>query len=466
MTIRKSFANLWRPWGLRVILVLAFGLRLGVCCTRSEQLEVDVDHYRGIAEQVVAGRGYADPRSGHPTAYRPPAYVGLIAIVLWLSGGAAAIGVAQSLLGAATVWLTERIACRLGLGTWSLLAAALVAVDPLLLVYTASLMTETLATFLVVLVLWLAMRDRNSSRLASLVIGVACGLACLCRPGFWFFVALLALGWLGGLLAGRRTNGRRRLAGDSWPVIAGFALSVAPWLLRNLLVIGAPILTTTHGGYTLLLANNPVYYQEVVARPFGTVWSGASLADWQRDTEARLVAELGHGADEVARDRWMSGEAWRSIVSQPGRFLQAVLLRWRMLVNVLPLGSQAMRMNPRLLLGVWIVESCLLWLSAVGLIGLACTRGAWEPMFTNRFGGPASPLEAAGFRAAPSPKWFPIVALPLSLLIVHSLYWTDTRMRAPAVPALALLACVGAATLCRIVFKSTPPGSRSPSSRY
>ena len=39
-------------------------------------------------------------------------------------------------------------------------------------------------------------------------------------------------------------------------------LVLSPWMIRNLLVFGEPVWTTTHGGYTLALANNPVYYRE------------------------------------------------------------------------------------------------------------------------------------------------------------------------------------------------------------
>ena len=39
-----------------------------------------------------------------------------------------------------------------------------------------------------------------------------------------------------------------------------------PWAVRNALVLAEPIITTTHGGYTLALANNEVYYRDILAR--------------------------------------------------------------------------------------------------------------------------------------------------------------------------------------------------------
>ncbi len=35
-------------------------------------------------------------------------------------------------------------------------------------------------------------------------------------------------------------------------------------------LFGEPVWTTTHGGHTLALANNPVYYAEVVNGPAGS----------------------------------------------------------------------------------------------------------------------------------------------------------------------------------------------------
>ena len=40
------------------------------------------------------------------------------------------------------------------------------------------------------------------------------------------------------------------------------------------LIFGVPVWTTTHGGYTLALANNEVYYRDVLNGSPGAVWTG------------------------------------------------------------------------------------------------------------------------------------------------------------------------------------------------
>ena len=58
---------------------------------------------------------------------------------------------------------------------------------------------------------------------------------------------------------------------------------LSPWAIRNQLQFGRPIVTTTHGGYTLLLANNPEFYQWLRAGPWGSVWRADQFdAEWNR----------------------------------------------------------------------------------------------------------------------------------------------------------------------------------------
>ncbi len=70
-------------------------------------------------------------------------------------------------------------------------------------------------------------------------------------------------------------------------VITICLLTISPWAIRNWQVFGRPIITTTHGGYTLWLANNPAYYREVVEGG-APAWAGDSLARWQAETDQIL----------------------------------------------------------------------------------------------------------------------------------------------------------------------------------
>jgi hypothetical protein len=46
-------------------------------------------------------------------------------------------------------------------------------------------------------------------------------------------------------------------------------------------------------------------------------------------------------------------------------------------------------------------------------------------------------------------NWWPLVLLVLSFALVHVVYWSNLRMRAPIEPVLALLAARGLMGCCR-----------------
>ncbi len=118
---------------LVVVLLTALALRTGLLVVRSENLSDDRDAYRGIAESLVEGMGFAHPGTTTETAYRPPLYPLLLAAILGAGGGDFALAAAHALLGTLTVLLTYLIGRRLALGRAALAAAVLVAADPLLL---------------------------------------------------------------------------------------------------------------------------------------------------------------------------------------------------------------------------------------------------------------------------------------------------------------------------------------------
>ena len=93
---------------------------------------------------------------------------------------------------------------------------------------------------------------------------------------------------------------------------------LSPWAIRNQLQFGRPIVTTTHGGYTLLLANNPEFYQWLRSGPWGSVWRADQFnADWNRRKPA----------DELQADRLAYAEAWQTIRREPGTFAYSCLVR-------------------------------------------------------------------------------------------------------------------------------------------
>tara|TARA_R110000850_G_scaffold243873_3_gene368788 strand:- start:3217 stop:4581 length:1365 start_codon:yes stop_codon:yes gene_type:complete len=417
---------------LLLILLLAGGLRLTMVVLQSNQLQEDRDAYIAIARNLAAGHGFTSSRADEgqdikPTAFRPPLYPCLLAALYYMKAGSLGVGIMQVLLGVLTVWFTWKTGLRLQMPVGALVAAAVVATDPVLLQYTSFSMTEVLSAFLTSLLLFMLVyqlteeqtqpETRNMSAI-TFTTGLVWGLAILCRPtylaflGLWFLTRLCASAFKRLLKTQPRGHAWRQLTYLS----AGILIAISPWLIRNLVVFHAPILTTTHGGYTLLLGNNPVFYEEVVQQPWGTVWSGESLDAWQKSLEHDLEATVPPVKSEQERDQWMYQRAKANIAAQPSLFVQSCLLRLRRFWNFSPLNSALIESKPLIGWGV----TGYYFLILTGALG-GCLLLIWKR----------------------EPVWEPFLWLIVSFTVVHIFYWTNMRMRAPLVPAIALLSVYG-----------------------
>lgn len=418
------------------VLVLAIAVRTGAVWVWFGNLSDDRDAYLVLADGLAAGHGFSVAGSDVPTAYRPPLYPLLLAVT-GANDSPSGRAALHLLLGTATVWFTGILGLRLGLGARrALLAALLVAVDPLLVRYTTFPMTETLAAFLATALL-LSIAS-PTGRFRDALIGLLFGLAVLVRPTFWVFGGLMLLWWIANRVFRRREflgqfahhghpaagehrasradleAGRPTGAGVPWLTLVMVALTVSPWVVRNWLQLGSPVLMTTHGGYTLLLGNNPAFYREVVLQPWGTVWDGSvggGQEEWVQATTRELQAAGITG--EVAQDRWMSRRALEHIQSEPDLFVRACLLRLRRFWSLTPGGGDAAVLPTGLRLPLAGFYAAVFLLAAVGLVRAACRQ--WG-------------------------IWAPSILLLAAFVAVHFVYWSNARMRAPVVPVILLLA--------------------------
>jgi len=403
------------------VVVLALAVRVPVAAWRSGSLADDPDHYRLLAGGLVESGGLLHPDHGTPTAYRPPLYPLLLAAVAWTGAGDIGLAVLHLLLGLVAVAGTWRIGIQLGLDRRAWLPAAVVAVDPLLVVAATVPMTETLFTALATWMLALATSPPTGRR--GLALGILFGLAALCRPSVWAFAVLAVLLAVCGRI--------RKRGGPGWPgqrvavaaTLVGVAVTVGPWLARNLAVSGTPVLTTTHGGYTLLLGNNPVFYEQVVRRPLGTTWNdstsdpGRRPGEWRESLETRLPVRPRGIRNERQRDRFMYRQAVSNIADDPAGFAGACLLRVLRFWTPWPLESAPGSAWPRPL--KWAVAGWYTATLAAMLWGLG--RAPWRTR--------------SGWRA-------PLLFL-LALSLLHVVFWSTMRMRAPVMPVVFLLATVG-----------------------
>ncbi len=226
-----------------------------------------------------------------PTAAIEPGYPlllgGLFALLGPVSGAVFLLNCAAALLGAWAVWRMVRDAWGEGPGV---LAALLWALYPYYVYYSAYAMSETLHFALLPLVAWTTMRAGWEGR-SGACAGASSGLLFLVRSTAVFLLPLQ-----GAVLLLRR---RYR----ALPALLGaFALCVLPWVARNQIALGSPVLLPTKGSLNLWMRNRPeILALEGVGVPewAGSDGSGAGYPSMAgAETELERSALLGEAAVE------------------------------------------------------------------------------------------------------------------------------------------------------------------------
>ena len=455
-------------WRLVALLLFTLVVRGGLMIARIEQLQADPDRYELIAHNMVrfavfsdddpadVGSLRGDPR---PSAYRPPLYPVLLsnlAIGRNLIIHSGAIAAAHLAMGLATVWLTWLIARALGLGWASYAAGVLVACDPILLNQQSLVMTETLAALCTVLAWGLLVRfhfDRNWWNAA--LAGGALGLASLCRPTYLPWLALSVVISLllkpEKLLPAKKPESAHpqhqialRVLNTTAMLVGGLGM-ISPWVVRNYQTFQQPLITTTHGGYTLYLANNRHFYRYLREDQTGLPWEPRTPTEWaggalnyqqsfrgerRSEIDGQVAKGLLNVDDEFALNAFESMLGQQAIQDDPAGFLLAAWYRMRQLWSPLPYKLSADESRGRMLLryltAAW-------YLAMYALVIAGCVRLHGELL--------RSP-------------WLWSVMLCAIFTGVHTLYWCNLRMRAPLMPIVAVIAAAGLLQITRATRKS------------
>ncbi|MFM8253360.1 MAG: glycosyltransferase family 39 protein [Planctomycetota bacterium] len=425
------------------------------------------------------------------TAYRPPLYPLILALITPAGHGdpvnIAILHLALGVLTSVLVWLSARDWLQGSVGR-AYAATSIVVLDPLLLYQSAQVMTETLAACLTIVIVFTASRACAVATMRwAIIVGCSLGLASLCRPTFLPLVFLLPASFLvyrrtadqnpqtndstnTNARANERASATVSSARDRKRILRVAMVSmlvaltvISPWVLRNRLVLGRWIATTTHGGYTLLLGNNDSFYRFLRERSPGEVWELRHPDQMLAEARQKLnsppdeqVPTLSTPESELAREALAYQAARITIAEQPDSFALACFDRIVQFWRVLPHARSATE-SPRARAVRWSIG---IWYSLVftgALCGLfAVVRAATRRAANLRASSPptASPptaSTAAEIASCSSSSRFPWGLCLLIILVfqaAHLLYWSNLRMRAPVMPLVALLAAAAGTRLC------------------
>jgi len=202
----------------------------------------DAPAYVLLAQNLATGKGYA--YAGHPTAYRAPVYPFVLAASMKLFGRHAfeAIRLGQFLIGLLIAYLCASVS-GIVFGEKVKKATLIIALFfPTLIVMTGEILTETSATLMSAIFLYLLVRFLEKPNWIVLTgLSAIVGFATLVR----FNMALFGFVVLGMVLF--QHKGLPKWRGAALTIFLP-ALIVSPWLIRNFVVFHGSLLLSTESG--------------------------------------------------------------------------------------------------------------------------------------------------------------------------------------------------------------------------
>ena len=302
-----------------------------------------------FAQSIAVGKGIA-VANGVPTAFRVPLYPILLAGLTLGHHWFWPIAVAESLIGAGTVFCAALLAHRMFDGragqTAAVLAAAITAIYPYYVMHDTALQETSLFTLLTLIAVLLALRVAcEGSLLPAATCGLILGLDVLTRSPIAPFALLVPL-WL---------MARKRIApGLLCALLLG--LTVSPWLRRNYELTGEPVLTT-EAGFELWNGNNAMLFRYYPTQSVDV--SINANVDAQSAQDQNELAQL--GSNEAVIDHWYQRKALAYMRAQPWLTFTNALRKIGAAFDWLPTPrrslaqtlAHAFSFGPVMALGIW-----------------------------------------------------------------------------------------------------------------
>ena len=311
--------------GALVVALVGLAARFAVVAwaARSIPPSADGTYYDTLAVRLAEGHGYTwlwPDGAVTYAAHYPVGYPAILALGYALSGARPVIAMSiNALIGAAGAVATRSLVARASTPRLALGAGLAVALHPVLVPYTAALMTEGVTASLLVIAAALAARAREAERPFRWVAlsGLVMGVATLVRPQSLALAPVL--GWLALSDSGATAPTSRRPVARpplAWraplatALLTATALGVcAPWTVRNCWRMERCSLVSVNGGWNLAIGTQ------------------TDTGGWQ---EIAVPDACRTVFQEAAKDECFGREAKRVIAAAPIRWLRRAPAKLRM----------------------------------------------------------------------------------------------------------------------------------------
>lgn len=308
------------------------------------------------------------------------------------------------------IFLIVRLLCPASL--WlPLISAALYSFAPYNIYYTRALLTETLTAFLVTLFVLLSIAGMRTMRLRLFFYaGLAFGLVLLTRSEYMFLLPVFAT----FIFLSQRLHTASAVKASLVYMLSA-AIIVAPWSVRNLIVLKKPILLTAGRSGEMLYTGT--YYNKKNWRGWDTFPDDVCIDDEERQTVHALFK---NGFQII-----YSGSI-EEVAKRDKTFME--------------LAARRFRAHPLQAITNWMLKIPLLWYQgAFPIFRDPEASGLWFAFYF-AFACYAFATAGSGGRKL---MW-PVVLLFIYLTIIFIPLYVEPRYSVPLMPSIICLAGIGA----------------------
>jgi Dolichyl-phosphate-mannose-protein mannosyltransferase len=304
--VNNELTHRHRALEVSAVFMLALAVRLTYIAWRGPVASPDTAEYVTLA-QNLAGHGIfsvATSAPFEPSIRRAPVYPSFLALLGWfgVTSPAAVVSI-QSILDAGVAVVILLLGRGIVAGKWARVAAGMYAVHPGAVLSSASLLSETVFTDLLVGSAWLLITGLQKDRLGLAgMAGFGLGLAILCRP-----TALLLPPAI--VLVFRFARGVRRPAVVAAIFLAAVVSVLCPWVIRSSILAGRFVPVQAYGAVNLYVATR-------------VDWDWRNEAFWWPRVWEDLGMRAARTPEEMADlDRWFMRQAVKNIMSDPSGYI-------------------------------------------------------------------------------------------------------------------------------------------------
>ena len=314
---------------LLLILILGFSAAMALVCV------LQMHNSPFGREPVIDEKGYIDwARTiasgdivGEKVFYQAPLYPYFLGLCFRLSRGSLLFArLVQAGLGVVTVYLVFLLGRRLFGEREGILAALILALNGVFYFYSAILIKASLVIVLSALSCLLAVVavDRTGLRL-WLWLGITLGLLILLRGNFLALVPFVVV-W--AFAVNKALVMRARVA-RTLLLITGIAVVIAPVSLRNYLLSGQLVITTSQGGQNYYIGNGPHASGSYVHLPFVRPDPRWEAVDFLTEAQRRT----GRSLEPAEASRFWYKESISYLMNNPWRAIQLQLHKARLMFH-------------------------------------------------------------------------------------------------------------------------------------